>query len=76
MSADGHKPRPVIGGRGKLSIEQVRTYRAEFALRQRLLRQLAETRSISKMAAEAGINASAMEEVLRGRTYKWVRGRG
>jgi hypothetical protein len=50
--------------------EQVEAWRAEWARRCEALR---ETRSVRRMAKDAGVNYTAMRMILDGETYKWVR---
>jgi hypothetical protein len=71
MSADGHKTRPfrMADRNGLFTDEQVLAWRAERARRRQVLR---ETRSLKRMAEDAGVCENAMRELLEGISYKHV----
>lgn len=51
------------------SSEQVSAWRREYSHRQRVIRS---TRSLERLAKDAGVNMNAMRDLLSGRTYKDV----
>lgn len=64
--SDGTRPPNTSGAPPKWTAAEVRAMRAEYALRK-------STRSAQQMAKDHGTSSSAVEQMLRGLTYKWVR---
>lgn len=77
------KPANVPGRVPLLTPDQVRQYRQEYQYRQHLRslievaeiarKKLAETRTISQMARDAGMSRSGMRQAIAMESYKYVR---
>ncbi len=77
------KPANVPGRVPLLTPDQVRQYRQEYQYRQHLRslievaeiarKKLAETRSVAKMAREAGVSRTCLRQALEWEAYKYVR---